>query len=61
MKLELFGHMNSQYVWRKLIEAYKPKNTFFTIKYGYRSIILWECFIVSGLELVKVQGIMDKE
>lgn len=61
-KPELFGQMNSNYVWRKVNEAHKPKNTLPAIKHGGVRILLWECFAISEPgEIVKVQGIMDKE
>ena len=61
-KLELFGHMDAEYVWRRKGEAYKPKNTMPTIKHGGGNIMLWGCFSSSGTgNLVKVQGIMKKE
>ena len=61
-KLELFGHMDAQYVWRRKGEAYKPKNTVPTVKHGGGNIILWGCFSSRGTgNLVKVQGIMKKE
>ena len=61
-KLELFGHMDAEYVWRKKGEAYKPKNTVPTVKHGGGNIMLWGCFSSSGTgNLVKVQGIMKKE
>ena len=61
-KLELFGHMDVQYVWRRKGEAYNPKNTVPTVKHGGGNIILWGCFSSSGTgNLVKVQGIMRKE
>ena len=60
-KLELFGHMDAEYVWRKK-EAYKAKNTVPTVKHGGGNIMLWGCFSSSGTgNLVKVQGIMKKE
>ena len=61
-KLELFGHMDAEYVWRKKGEAYKPKNTVPTVKHGGGNIMLRGCFSSSGTgNLVKVQGIMKKE
>ena len=61
-KLELFGHMDAEYVWRKEGEAYKAKNTVPTVKHGGGNIMLWGCFSSSGTgNLVKVQGIMKKE
>ena len=35
-KLELFGHMDAEYVWRKKGEAYKPKNT------AHRQSLWWK-------------------
>ena len=61
-KLELFGHMDVEYVWRKKGEAYNPKNTVPTVKHGGGHIMLWGCFSSSGTgNLVRVQGIMKKE
>lgn len=61
-KLELFGHMDAEYVWRKKGEAYNPKNTVPTVKHGGGSIMLWGCFSSQGTgNLVRVQGIMKKE
>ena len=61
-KLELFGHMDAQYVWRKKGEAYNPKNTVPTVKHGGGNIMLWGCFSSQGTgNLVKVPGIMKKE
>lgn len=61
-KLELFGHRDVAYVWRKKGEAYNPKNTVPTIKHGGGSIMLWGCFSASGTgNLVRVPGIMKKE
>lgn len=59
---KLFGYMNSRYAWRKVNKAHKLKNSLPAIKHGGRHILLWGCFAVSGPgELVRVQGIMDKE
>lgn len=42
MKLELFGHREAAYVWRKKGEAYNPKNTtvISTVRHGGGSIML---------------------
>ena len=61
-KIELFGHNDHRYVWRKKVEACKPKNTILTVKHRGCSIMLWGCFAAGGTgALHKINGIMRKE
>jgi hypothetical protein len=58
-KIELFGHHDHHYVWRKKGEACKSKNIIPTIKHGGGSIMLLGCFAAGGTgELHKIDGIM---
>lgn len=59
-KIELFGHNQQRYAWRKKNEAFKEKNVKPTVKYGGGSIMLWGCVASNGTgNLVKVNGRMD--
>ena len=53
-KIELFGHNYQNHVWRKDGEAYSPKNTVPTVKFGGGSIMIWECFSVKGVGKISV-------
>lgn len=60
--IELFGHNEQQYVWRREGEAFHPKDTTPTVRHGAGSITLWGCSAVSGsAALKKLNGIMKKE
>ena len=60
-KIELFGHNDHFYVWRKKGEC-KPKNTIPTVKHGGGSIMLWGCIAAGGTgALHKIDGIMKEE
>uniref|UniRef100_A0AAZ3QB32 Transposase n=1 Tax=Oncorhynchus tshawytscha TaxID=74940 RepID=A0AAZ3QB32_ONCTS len=60
-KIELFGHIDHLYFWRKKGEACKPKNTIPTMKHRGGSIMLWRCFNAGTGALHKIDGIMRKE
>ena len=54
--IELFGHNDHCYVWRK------PKNTIPTVNHGGGSIMLWGSFAAGGTgELHKINGIMRQD
>jgi hypothetical protein len=60
--MELFGHNDHHYVWRKKGEACKPKNTIPSVKHRGGSIILWGWFAAGGTGgLHKIDGIMREE
>jgi hypothetical protein len=60
-KIELFGHNDHHYVWRKKGETCKQKNTITTVKHRGGSIMLWGCFAAGGTSaLHKIDSIMRK-
>ena len=61
-KIEVFGHNDHRYVWRKTGEACKPKNTIPTMRHRDGSIVLLGCFAAGGTgALHKIDGIMRQE
>ena len=53
-KIELFGHNYRNHVERKDGEAFSPKNTAPTIKFGGGRIMIWECFSAKGVGKISV-------
>jgi hypothetical protein len=61
-KIELLGHNDHHYVWRKKMETCKLKNIIPTMKHRGGSIMLWGCFAAGGSgALHKIDGIMREE
>ena len=59
-KIELVGHPQRRYVWRKKGEAFVEKNTLPTVKHGGGSIMVWGCVEARGAEnIVWVERRMD--
>uniref|UniRef100_A0A8C5DP94 Transposase n=1 Tax=Gouania willdenowi TaxID=441366 RepID=A0A8C5DP94_GOUWI len=59
-KIELFGHNQGRYAWRKKNTAFQEKHLLPTVKFGGGSIMLWGCVSSAGTgNLVKVEGRMD--
>ena len=48
-KIELFGHNDHRYVWRKKGEACKPKNTIPTVKHGVAASCCGGALLQEGL------------
>ncbi|KAK3512236.1 hypothetical protein QTP70_001090 [Hemibagrus guttatus] len=61
-KIELFGHNDVAFIWRKKGEAFNPKNTIPTVKHGGGNLMFWGCFSAGGPgNLITVNGTMKKE
>lgn len=61
-KIELFGSRDVSFVWRKKGQAFNPKNTVPTVKYGGGNRMFWGCFSANGTgKLVTVDGIMRQD
>lgn len=59
-KIELFGHNQRRYVWRRNGEAFVEKNTLPTVKHGGGSMMLWGCVAAGGTgNIVQVERRMD--
>jgi hypothetical protein len=59
--IELFGHNDHRYIWRKKGDACKPKNTIPTVKHRGGSLMLWGCFAAGGTDaLHKIDANMRK-
>ena len=46
-KVELFGRNTQHYVWRKKGTSHKHQNLIPNVKYGGRSVMVWDCFAAS--------------
>ncbi|KAK3522379.1 hypothetical protein QTP86_007959 [Hemibagrus guttatus] len=61
-KIELFGHNDVAFIWRKKGEAFNPKNTIPTVKHGGGNLMFWGCFSAGGPgNLITVNSTMKKE
>lgn len=59
-KIELFGHNQQRYIWRKKNTAHVVKNTVPTVKHGGGSIMIWGCFNLKGTgKMTTIEGRMD--
>ena len=59
-KIELFGHNERHYVWRKPKTAFKEKNLLPTVKHSEGSIMVWGCFAASGTgKRAHIEGTMN--
>lgn len=55
--LEVFGHNDEWYTWRKKGQACKPQNTIPNVKYGAAASCCWAALLQEGL-VYKVDGLM---
>ena len=60
-KIELFGHNDHRYVWRKKGEACKPKNTIPTVKHGWQHQVVWVCCCRRDWCTSQIDGIMRED
>ena len=61
-KFQIFGSDGRAYCWKKSEEALTTRHVKPTVKFGGRSVFVWECFTFLGVGyLCKIDGGLDAE